>query len=106
MANACNLANQEVDFAVYNSMAGPGDQVKQARNGKTNTKWSHSHVESKHLVLEKSRRRKKMINKHKGRQGGADGECLTNGCPVTVGTCGGQRATLHIWFSLSTLHGF
>lgn len=43
-----------------------------------------------------------MINKHKGRQGGADGECLTNGYPVTVGTCGGQRATLHIWFSLFT----
>lgn len=44
-----------VDFSVYNSMDGPGDQGKQARHGKRNTKWSCSHMESENVVLEKSR---------------------------------------------------
>lgn len=46
-------SNTRVDFSVYNSIDGPGEQEKQARHGKTNTKRSHSHVESENLVLEK-----------------------------------------------------
>lgn len=48
-------SNTRVDFCVYNSIDGPAEQGKQARRGKTNTKRSHSQVESENLVVEKSR---------------------------------------------------